>query len=375
MQRITPLDVPSLKITVTSTATALYTLMDTAGSLKAGSNYQYYHEEDANGILITPEDGNVRMLSGANPTATVGTLLTNGVSYFIPNTDISTIRLIRTVGDVLTSVEPCRTVPGEAFNGTGATGTGTSTVTNNITNNTTATGAIAGNLNWSNVYGDFTATANAATKTVTLSAFASTLASAALVTENFANAFIRRVSSAGVVDTLPMTTVAYVNATGVLTIDSMVAVFDAGDTVAVFIPCNDKGYEEANDLLMTHVKPIATNLFAYSIDQSAALEASTVTKASSGNAFLFSGRIDKTAPSGTYYVQALNHASVPADGAVTMLHAPASYVHVTGEHTSVEFRYPECGIYANTGIVYCLSSTDFTKTLSGAYLSSTVFYK
>lgn len=373
MQRITPLDVPSLKITVTSTATSLYTLMDTAGSLKAGSNYQYYHSENANGVLITPEDAAVRMLSGADPTATVGTLLTQGVTYFIPNTDVSTIRLIRVVGDVLCSVEPIVSVPGESFSGTGATGTGTTT--NNITNNTTATGAVAGNLNWSNVYGDFVATANAAAKTITLSSFTSAVVSGVLVTENFANAYVKRISSAGLVDTLPMTTVDYVNGTGVLTLTDMVAVFDVGDTVAVFIPANDKGYDEVLDLYKTHVVPVATNSFAYSIDQSAALEASTVTKGSAGNAFLFSGRIDKTAPSATYYVQALNHASLPADGAVTMLHAPASYVHVTGEHTSVEFRYPECGIYASTGIVYCLSSTEFTKTISGAYLSSTVFFK
>lgn len=109
MIKIIPIDVTSLKIAVTSTATKLFTLMDTAGSLAAEKNGNYYtRDKKANALLITPEDGDVRVLFGANPTATVGSLLKSGVMYYIPNVDLTDLRLIRTgSSNVNCSVEIC----------------------------------------------------------------------------------------------------------------------------------------------------------------------------------------------------------------------------------------------------------------------------
>lgn len=99
---------------------------------------------------------------------------------------------------------------------------------------------------YSNAFGDFTATANSGAKTITLSAYASTILSSVISTTNFLNAVIKRKSSAGVVDTLPISNVAF--AANVITLSDMAANFASGDTVAVFIQGPDKGFDEANDL-------------------------------------------------------------------------------------------------------------------------------
>lgn len=98
---------------------------------------------------------------------------------------------------------------------------------------------------YSNVQGDFTATANSGAKTITFSAYASTILSASITTKNFASAVIKRITSAGVVDTLPLTNIAF--SANVLTLSDMTADFAVGDTVAVFIPGNDKAFDETND--------------------------------------------------------------------------------------------------------------------------------
>lgn len=110
------------------------------------------------------------------------------------------------------------------------------------------------------------------------------------------------------------------------------------------------------------------------MDVSTALEASTVTKASAGRIYGLFGRIDKTCPSGDYWVQVLNAASLPADGAVTLLCTPLKKTHVNGVDSFFDLDLTKYGIYASTGIVVCLSTTEFTKTIGGAYLSSTVLY-
>jgi len=111
-----------------------------------------------------------------------------------------------------------------------------------------------GNGIYSNVQGDFTATANSGAKTITLSAYASAVLSAAITTLNWGNAIIRRISSAGVTDTLPMTNVAF--SANVLTLSGMAANFAAGDTVAVFVPGPDKGFDEANDQTKTSLNTL-----------------------------------------------------------------------------------------------------------------------
>jgi hypothetical protein len=135
------------------------------------------------------------------------------------------------------------------------------------------------------------------------------------------------------------------------------------------------GEDLTNDLLGTQNKPVAVSTYAWSTDISAALEASSVTKATAGVMRYFSGRIDSTHATGTYYVQFMNAASLPADGAVTMLCAPVKVQHVTGTDSPVIVDFTMNGIYASTGIVWCLSTTEFTKTISGAFMSGTMMYK
>lgn len=117
-----------------------------------------------------------------------------------------------------------------------------------ISTTTAVVNSITGGGNiYSNIHNDFTATANTGARTITLSSFANSVLSGTITAKSFANALIKRVASSGVVDTLPLTNVAYSGA--VLTLADMSAVFNAGDTVAVFIPGPDKGFDESNDLI------------------------------------------------------------------------------------------------------------------------------
>ena len=99
---------------------------------------------------------------------------------------------------------------------------------------------------YSNIQGDFTATANTGAKTITLSAYANAVWSAALTAKNFAAASIKRISSTGAVDALPVTNVTF--AANVLTLSNMSANFNAGDTVTVVVPGIDKGFIAATNI-------------------------------------------------------------------------------------------------------------------------------
>lgn len=133
------------------------------------------------------------------------------------------------------------------------------------------------------------------------------------------------------------------------------------------------GEDQTNNVQAVCQKRLATNTYVFSIDQSAALEASSVTKASAGVIYRIEGRLDSTAGSATYYLQFINASSLPVDGAVTMLKAPYKIIHTAGTDDRFSFDFGD-GISASIGIVFCLSSSEFTKTISGAYLSATVFY-
>ena len=148
---------------------------------------------------------------------------------------------------------------------------------------------------------------------------------------------------------------------------------DANGNLLVSLGTNLAGEDSSNNCFAMVNKPVATATFNYSLDMSAALEASTVTKAASGNMYGIFGRIDSTAPSNTYYIQAINAGSVPANGAVTLLMAPHKVQHINGYDTSISLPIPN-GIYGSTGLVVCLSTSEFTKTLAGAYMSLNVQY-
>lgn len=104
---------------------------------------------------------------------------------------------------------------------------------------------------------------------------------------------------------------------------------------------------------------------------SSALEASHVVSSSSSNLRAVSCRLDATAPTGTYYVHVLDAATVPVNGVVTHLLAPEKVQHINGVDDLIDLPIPLVGIAASVGVVVCLSSTEFAKTLSGAYLSIT----
>jgi hypothetical protein len=134
------------------------------------------------------------------------------------------------------------------------------------------------------------------------------------------------------------------------------------------------GEDQTNNVLAICPKPLAVSTYAYSVDQSAALEASSVTKANAGVLYKIDGRIDSVATTGSYFIQFINAASLPADGAVTMLRSPKKLQHTNGTDSTFSFDFNPGGIYANSGITICLSTTDFTKTIGSAWLSMTALY-
>ena len=134
------------------------------------------------------------------------------------------------------------------------------------------------------------------------------------------------------------------------------------------------GYERngiGRDFAAIHPVAVALPEGSVTKDVSAALEASSIAKATYGRLYRTMGRLDSTAPSATYYLQAVDSATLPADGAVTHLMAPIKFVHVSGTDQTWDIDFGLLGIPFNAGCVLVLSSTEFTKTISGAYLAST----
>ena len=133
--------------------------------------------------------------------------------------------------------------------------------------------------------------------------------------------------------------------------------------------------DNTNGVIATQNRPLAVSTYAWSTDNSAALEASTVTKASAGTLRSVDGRINSTHASNTYFLHCANAASLPADGAVTLLRHPKKIQHTIGADSLFSIDCTDNGIHASAGIVVYLSTTEFTKTLSGAFLSMTVLFK
>jgi hypothetical protein len=92
------------------------------------------------------------------------------------------------------------------------------------------------------------------------------------------------------------------------------------------------------------------------------------------------GRLDSTAPTGTYYVQLWKLAAAPANGtAVTAANgaimAPLKIQHSSGADDYFDFEFPDGGVLGD-GFTVTLSSTEFTKSASpGSYMSATGTYK
>lgn len=101
---------------------------------------------------------------------------------------------------------------------------------------------------------------------------------------------------------------------------------------------------------------------------SSALEASHVLKASAGTFRSLTVMLDASAPDGTYYAQlGTASATVPGNGAVTLLRPPMTINHVNGTADFAVFDEGDAGIAFTVGCWACISTTQFTKTAAGNY--------
>ena len=88
-------------ITVTSTATSLFDLVDTAGSTASGLG-----TKNLNAVDISVEDGDIRMLMDGNtPTTTEGVLLSSGNTYYFRGIPLSKFLMVRASTDVKCSIQ------------------------------------------------------------------------------------------------------------------------------------------------------------------------------------------------------------------------------------------------------------------------------
>jgi len=102
-------DAAASLITVTSTATGLYDLIDTAGA--SASDLK---TKNLNAVDISVEDGDVRMLMDGNtPTGANGMLLSSGNTYYYRGVPLSKMKLIRVTANVACSVQVGKSESGE----------------------------------------------------------------------------------------------------------------------------------------------------------------------------------------------------------------------------------------------------------------------
>ena len=124
------------------------------------------------------------------------------------------------------------------------------------------------------------------------------------------------------------------------------AIFNTLDTLLA-------GENQSDGVIAISEKPLSTSTYATDLDTSAAAEASSVTKASPGMLYSFTG----TNSSGSNrYLQFFNSTTVPADATVPVL----SYFCASGGTISDDLPF---GRSFTTGISWCWSSTAATKTI------------
>ena len=106
MLAIEPQQTSDTKITVTSTATNLFDLMNTSSSVNNSRNY--YNQGFCSALILQAEDGDVRWLERGTPTATQGQLVKKGQKEWITNSQLDEIKLISTSGNVAVTAIPYR---------------------------------------------------------------------------------------------------------------------------------------------------------------------------------------------------------------------------------------------------------------------------
>lgn len=115
--------------------------------------------------------------------------------------------------------------------------------------------------------------------------------------------------------------------------------------------------------------PISGTTGAYTSVFSTALETSHVLKAAAGKVYKGNVRVDSTLATNTYYIQLINAALLPSNGAVTYLWNPIKVAHVNGTSDFIDFDFTTNGLPASTGAVVAISTTEFTLTIGTAVLS------
>lgn len=124
------------------------------------------------------------------------------------------------------------------------------------------------------------------------------------------------------------------------------------------------GEDQDNSLLATTEQPLANGDHAKLADVSTAAEASSVIKGSAGRLYGFTFSNGNAA---VRYFQISNTTTLPADGTVPAL------TFACPANSTITHSFPS-GIYFDSGMVWCNSSTANTKTIGGADSIANVQY-